>query len=84
MQPSLSAMLTRRLVTTADAFDDWHQGDDPAGIRAQDRVVSARLDPVLTAGRRLAHYLKLMNVEAAAMAGVPLAGTNWIPGQEQI
>src|SRR5271170_4434443 len=92
--------------TTAGAYDDWHEGRDPAGITTQDPELAARLDPV-AAGRRLANYLRVMTleaqaiaracgkshlhnlepedlvaltVEAAAMARVPLAGTNWIPG----
>ncbi|MCG5234215.1 FMN-binding glutamate synthase family protein [Xanthobacter oligotrophicus] len=95
------------LGTTAGAYDDWHEGLDPAGITTQDPALSARLDPV-KAGRRLANYLSVMTleaqtiaracgkshvhnlepedlvaltVEAAAMAGVPLAGTSWIPGR---
>lgn len=95
------------LGTTAGAYDDWHEGLDPAGITTQDPVLSARLDPV-KAGHRLANYLSVMTleaqtiaracgkshvhnlepedlvaltVEAAAMAGVPLAGTSWIPGR---
>jgi glutamate synthase domain-containing protein 2 len=95
------------LGTTAGAYDDWHEGRDPAGITTQDPELTARLDPV-AAGRRLANYLTVMTmelqtlaracgksdvrnlepedlaaltVEAAAMAGVPLAGTSWIPGQ---
>ncbi|MFG1413824.1 MAG: FMN-binding glutamate synthase family protein [Pseudomonadota bacterium] len=95
------------LGSTAGAYDDWHEGLDPAGITTQDPVLSARLDPV-KAGRRLANYLSVMTLEAqtiaracgkshlhnlepedlvaltvesAAMAGVPLAGTNWIPGK---
>ena len=95
------------LGTTAGAYDDWHEGQDPAGISTQDPELAKRLDPV-EAGRRLANYLKVMTleaqtiarangknhvqnlepedlvaltVEAAAMARVPLAGTNWIPGQ---
>lgn len=94
------------LGTTAGAYDDWHEGRDPAGITTQDPELAARLDPV-AAGRRLANYLKVMTleaqtiaracgkshvhnlepedlcaltIEAAAMAGVPLAGTDWIPG----
>ena len=94
------------LGTTAGAYDDWHEGRDPAGISTQDPELAARLDPV-AAGRRLANYLKVLTleaqtiaracgkshvhnlepedlvaltVEAAAMAQVPLAGTNWIPG----
>ncbi len=97
----------RKLGTTAGAYDDWHEGRDPAGITTQDEALAARLDPVL-AGRRLANYLAVLTLEAqtiaracgkshvhnlepedlvaltvelAAMAQVPLAGTNWIPGK---
>jgi glutamate synthase domain-containing protein 2 len=97
----------RKLGTTAGAYDDWHEGRDPAGITTQDETLAARLDPVL-AGRRLANYLAVLTleaqtiaracgkshvhnlepedlvaltVEAAAMAQVPLAGTDWIPGK---
>jgi methylamine---glutamate N-methyltransferase subunit C len=96
----------QRLGTTAGAYDDWHEGQDPAGITTQDPALAARLDPV-EGGRRLNNYLKVLTleaqtlaracgkshvlnlepedlcaltVEAAAMAGVPLAGTDWIPG----
>ncbi|MEM1276052.1 MAG: FMN-binding glutamate synthase family protein [Pseudomonadota bacterium] len=95
------------LGTTAGAYDDWHEGQDPAGISTQDPDLASRLDPV-AAGRRLANYLKVMTleaqtiaracgksslhnlepedlcaltVEAAAMAQVPLAGTEWVPGR---
>ena len=94
------------LGTTAGAYDDWHEGRDPAGITTQDPALSVRLDPV-AAGRRLANYLAVLTlecqtiaracgkshvhnlepedlvaltIEAAAMARVPLAGTDWIPG----
>src|SRR6478609_4318553 len=97
----------RALGTTAGAYDDWHEGKDPAGITTQDPELAKRLDPV-AAGRRLANYIKVMTleaqtiaracgknhlhnlepedlcaltIEASAMAGVPLAGTTWIPGQ---
>lgn len=97
----------RAMGTTAGAYDDWHEGNDPAGITTQDPALASRLDPV-AAGRRLANYLGVMTlelqtiaracgkshvlnlepedlvaltVESAAMAGVPLAGTSWIPGQ---
>ena len=97
----------RALGTTAGAYDDWHEGRDPAGISTQDPELARRLDPE-RAGRRLANYLKVMTlevqtiaracgkthvhnlepedlvavtVEAAAMAQVPLAGTDWIPGK---
>ena len=96
-----------RLGTTAGAYDDWHEGQDPAGITTQEPHLASRLDPV-KAGHRLANYLAVMTmelqtlarangkshvrnlepqdlaaltVEAAAMAGVPLAGTSWIPGR---
>ena len=94
------------LGTTAGAYDDWHEGQDPAGITTQAETLAARLDPV-AAGRRLANYLNVLTLEmqtiaracgkshvlnlepedlvalteeSAAMAGVPLAGTSWIPG----
>jgi glutamate synthase domain-containing protein 2 len=97
----------RKLGTTAGAYDDWHEGRDPAGITTQDPELASRLDPV-AAGRRLANYLSVLaletqtiaracgkshvhnlepedlvalTIESAAMARVPLAGTNWIPGQ---
>jgi len=95
------------LGTTAGAYDDWHEGRDPAGITTQDPDLAARLDPIL-GGRRLANYLAVMTleaqtiaracgkshlnnlepedlvaltIEAAAMARVPLAGTDWVPGK---
>ncbi len=55
------------LGTTAGAYDDWHEGRDPAGITTQDPVLAARLDPVL-AGRRLANYLAVLTLEAQAIA----------------
>ena len=97
----------RELGSTAGAYDDWHEGRDPAGITTQDPELAARLDP-LEAGRRLRNYLKVMTLEAqtiaracghnhlhnlepedlcaltmeaAAMARVPLAGTDWWPGK---
>ncbi|HUS52646.1 MAG TPA: FMN-binding glutamate synthase family protein [Thermohalobaculum sp.] len=104
--PALEAEY-QALGTTAGAYDDWHEGRDPAGITTQDPELSKRLDPV-KAGHRLANYLAVMTlelqtlarangkshvrnlepedlaaltVEAAAMAGVPLAGTSWVPGR---
>jgi glutamate synthase domain-containing protein 2 len=97
----------RALGTTATAYDDWHEGLDPAGITTQRPELAQRLDPAL-AGRRLANYLGVLTletqaiaracgkshvhnlepedlvaltIEAAAMARVPLAGTDWIPGR---
>ena len=57
----------RKLGTTADAYDDWHEGQDPAGISTQDPELSSRLDPV-EAGRRLRNYLKVMTLEAQTLA----------------
>lgn len=57
----------QKLGTTAGAYDDWHEGQDPAGITTQDPQLSARLDPEL-AGRRLANYLKVMTLEAQTIA----------------
>jgi methylamine---glutamate N-methyltransferase subunit C len=95
------------LGTTAGAYDDWHEGRDPAGITTQDPNLAKRLDPVL-GGRLLANFLSVLTletqtiaracgkshihnlepedlvaltVEAAAIARVPLVGTDWIPGQ---
>lgn len=97
----------QKLGTTTGAYDDWHEGKDPAGITTQDAELMKRLDPV-DAGRRLRNYLKVMTLEAqtiaracghnhlhnlepedlcaltmeaAAMARVPLAGTDWYPGK---
>ncbi|MEM9793182.1 MAG: FMN-binding glutamate synthase family protein [Pseudomonadota bacterium] len=93
--------------TTSGAYDDWHEGRDPAGITTQDPDLMARLDPV-EGGRRLRNFLKVMTLEAqtiaracgkshilnlepedmcaltleaAAMAKIPLAGTDWYPGK---
>ncbi len=57
----------RALGTTAGAYDDWHEGRDPAGISTQDPELAARLDPVV-GGRRLANYLKVMTLEAQTIA----------------
>ncbi len=57
----------RALGTTAGAYDDWHEGRDPAGITTQDPELAKRLDPEL-AGRRLANYLAVMTLEAQTIA----------------
>jgi methylamine---glutamate N-methyltransferase subunit C len=57
----------QKLGTTAGAYDDWHEGRDPAGITTQDPELAKRLDPKL-AGRRLANYLKVMTLEAQTIA----------------
>ncbi len=57
----------QKLGTTAGAYDDWHEGNDPAGITTQDPDLMARLDPI-AAGRRLSNYLKVMTLEAQTIA----------------
>ena len=96
------------LGTISGAYDDWHEGKDPAGIFTQDPELMKRLDPI-KAGKKLSNFLKVitleaqtiarasgkndlhnlepedlvaLSIEAAAMAKVPLAGTNWIPGDK--
>ena len=96
-----------KLGTTSGAYDDWHEGNDPAGITTQDPTLMSRLDPI-EGGRKLHNYLKVLTLEAqtiaracgknhihnlepedlcavtleaAAMARVPLAGTDWWPGK---
>ena len=57
----------QKLGTTAGAYDDWHEGRDPAGITTQDPELTKRLDPEI-AGRRLANFLKVMTLEAQTIA----------------
>lgn len=57
----------QKIGSTAGAYDDWHEGKDPAGITTQSPKLAQRLDPV-TAGRRLANYLKVMTLEAQTLA----------------
>lgn len=95
--------------SAAGYYDDFQDGQDPAGISTQDPHLAARLNP-LDGGKRLANYLRVLTMEAqtlaracgkshlhnlepedlvaltmesAAMARVPLAGTEWIPGPGQ-
>ena len=56
-----------KLGSTAGAYDDWHEGNDPAGISTQDRKLTKRLDPV-KAGKKLSNYLKVMTLEAQTIA----------------
>ena len=69
----------RKLHSTAGAYDDWHEGRDPAGITTQDPELSSRLDPV-RAGRRLANYLKVMTLELQTIARA--AGHNHVHNLE--
>jgi glutamate synthase domain-containing protein 2 len=95
-----------KIGSAAGFYDDYQDGRDPAGITTQDPALAARLDPV-EGGQRIANYLRVLTmeaqaiaracgkahvqhlepedlvaltIEAAAMARVPLAGTDWIPG----
>ena len=56
-----------KLGTTAGAYDDWHEGNDPAGISTQDPKLMKRLDPI-KAGKKLSNYLKVMTLEAQTIA----------------
>ena len=56
-----------KLGTTAGAYDDWHEGMDPAGITTQDPELTKRFDPK-EGGRRLMNYLKVMTLEAQTIA----------------
>ncbi len=64
--PNLEAEY-RALGTTAGAYDDWHEGRDPAGITTQDPDLAARLDPV-AAGRKLANFLTVLTLETQTIA----------------
>ena len=55
------------LGTTAGAYDDWHEGRDPAGITTQDPELMKRLDPE-AAGRRLRNFLNVMTLECQTIA----------------
>jgi glutamate synthase domain-containing protein 2 len=57
----------QKLGSTAGAYDDWQDGQDPAGITTQDPELAARLDPV-KAGRRLANYLSVLTLETQTIA----------------
>ena len=57
----------QKLGTTAGAYDDWHEGQDPAGITSQDPELSKRLDPIL-AGQKLSNYLKVITMEVQTIA----------------
>jgi methylamine---glutamate N-methyltransferase subunit C len=56
-----------KLGTIAGCYDDWHQGNDPAGITTQDPNLSSRLDPV-AGGRRIANYLSVLTLECQTLA----------------
>ena len=57
----------KKLGSKAGAYDDWHEGKDPAGISTQDPELMKRLDPI-KAGKKLSNYLKVMTLEAQTIA----------------
>ena len=57
----------QKLGTTAGAYDDWHEGQDPVGITSQDPELSKKLDPIL-AGQKLSNYLKVITMEVQTIA----------------
>ena len=77
-------------VTTQDAM--LEQRLEPAvgarRVRNYLKTMNMELTTIARAcGKQNVHHLEredlvALTVEAAAMAGVPLAGTNWVPGQE--
>ncbi len=67
----------QKLGTTAGAYDDWHEGQCPAGISTQDPELAARLDPAL-GGRRLANYLSVLALETQTIAAPAARATHTI------
>jgi len=53
--------------SAAGFWDDYQQGNDPAGITTQDPELAKRLDPKL-GGRRLANYLNVLTLELQTLA----------------
>jgi glutamate synthase domain-containing protein 2 len=56
-----------KLGSTAGAYDDWHEGKDPAGITTQDPKLMKRFDPI-KGGKKLSNYLKVITLEAQTIA----------------
>src|SRR6476646_1878408 len=52
----------RKIGSRAGAYDDYHEGRDPAGITTQDPELFKRFDPI-AGGRRLANYLSVLTLE---------------------
>ncbi|MXG90938.1 FMN-binding glutamate synthase family protein [Nocardioides flavescens] len=55
------------LGSAAGCYDDFQDGQDPAGITTQDPELQAALDPV-EGGRLLANYLRVLTMEAQTIA----------------
>ena len=79
-------------VTTQDPVLEQRLEPEVGARRVKNylRTMNMELTTIARAcGKQNVHHLEredlvALTVEAAAMAGVPLAGTNWIPGQDQI
>jgi glutamate synthase domain-containing protein 2 len=56
-----------KLGTATGFFDDYQDGNDPAGITTQDPDLRKRLDPI-EGGRKLANYLRVLTMEAQTIA----------------
>lgn len=57
----------RKIGSVAGFYDDYQDGQDPAGISTQNPELASRLDPEL-GGRRLANYLSVLTLEAQTLA----------------
>jgi glutamate synthase domain-containing protein 2 len=53
--------------SAAGYYDDYHLGNDPAGISTQDDALAARFDPE-RGGHRLANYLRTLTLETQTLA----------------
>jgi glutamate synthase domain-containing protein 2 len=56
-----------KLGTSAGFYEDYQDGQDPAGITTQDPGLAQRLDPV-AGGKKLANYLRVLTMEAQTIA----------------
>ncbi len=56
-----------QLGSAAGFYDDFQDGQDPAGITTQDPALQQALDPV-DGGRRVANYLRVLTMEAQTIA----------------
>ena len=57
----LNGKKSNKLGTTAGAYDDWHEGNDPAGISTQDpKLMKIRSNK---SWKKLSNYLKVMTLK---------------------
>lgn len=57
----------QKIGSAAGFYDDYQDGNDPAGITTQDPDLMKNLDPI-AAGHRLANYLRVLTMEAQTLA----------------